>query len=143
MTGSTISSPSAAITSPPASIAPPEPRPSRPGPRSPAWPLGHRRSIGVRVAGLACLLATTADQVDGAEEPPDLAPDLRNALHVRWDEIRAELLPDAASTDSLDLLAQLGVELIFINAEDRAAQEVERICASATMLGIDLETAPR
>src|SRR3954465_10977361 len=66
MTGSTISSPSAAITSPPASIAPPEPRPSRPGPRSPAWPLGHRRSIGVRVAGLTCLVATRANQVDGA-----------------------------------------------------------------------------
>src|SRR3954454_21495088 len=44
MTGSTISSISAAITSPPVSIAPPGPRPSRPGPRSPAWPLGHRPS---------------------------------------------------------------------------------------------------
>src|SRR3954471_12981922 len=42
--GSTISSTSAAITSPPANIGPPEPRPSRPGPRSPAWPLGHKPS---------------------------------------------------------------------------------------------------
>src|SRR5215217_6333078 len=44
MTGSTISSTSAAITSQPANIGPPEPRPSRPGPRSPAWPLGHKPS---------------------------------------------------------------------------------------------------
>src|SRR5215208_6457411 len=44
MTGSTISSTSAAITSPPASIEPPGPKPSRPGPRSPAWLLGYRRS---------------------------------------------------------------------------------------------------
>src|SRR3954467_9360511 len=44
MTGSTISSTSAAITSPPASIEPPGPKPSKPGPRSPAWPLGHKPS---------------------------------------------------------------------------------------------------
>src|SRR3982751_3006383 len=44
MTGSTISSTSAAITAPPPSNEPPEPRLSRPGPRSPAWPLGHRPS---------------------------------------------------------------------------------------------------
>src|SRR3954464_5175320 len=44
MTGSTISSISAAIIAPPANIEPPGPRPSRPGPRSPAWPLGHKPS---------------------------------------------------------------------------------------------------
>src|SRR3954453_23397641 len=44
MTGSTISSTSAAITSLPTSIAPPGPKPSRPGPRAPAWPLGHKTS---------------------------------------------------------------------------------------------------
>src|SRR3954463_13317264 len=44
MTGSTISSTSAAITAPPVSIEPPGPKPFRPGPRSPAWPLGHRPS---------------------------------------------------------------------------------------------------
>src|SRR5215211_3867443 len=44
MTGSTISSTSAAITAPPTSIEPPGPKPSRPGPRSPAWPLGHKPS---------------------------------------------------------------------------------------------------
>src|SRR3954464_4317884 len=44
MTGSTISSISAAIIAPPASIEPPGPKPSKPGPRSPAWPLGHKPS---------------------------------------------------------------------------------------------------
>src|SRR3954466_7167208 len=44
MTGSTISSISAAITAPPPSTEPPGPGPFRPGPRSPAWPLGHRPS---------------------------------------------------------------------------------------------------
>src|SRR4051812_40737188 len=42
--GSTTCSTSAAITSPPASIEPPGPKPFRPGPRSPAWPLGHKPS---------------------------------------------------------------------------------------------------
>src|SRR3954468_25059796 len=42
--GSTTSSTSAAITAPPASIEPPGPKPFRPGPRSPAWPLGHKPS---------------------------------------------------------------------------------------------------
>src|SRR3954454_6976830 len=44
MTGSTISSTSAAITAPPPSTEPPGPRPFRTGPRSPAWPLGHKPS---------------------------------------------------------------------------------------------------
>src|SRR3954464_12193567 len=44
MTGSTISSISAAIIAPPANIELPGPKPSRPGPRSPAWPLGHKPS---------------------------------------------------------------------------------------------------
>src|SRR3954468_18440859 len=42
--GSTISSISAAITALLPNTEPPGPRPFRPGPRSPAWPLGHRRS---------------------------------------------------------------------------------------------------
>src|SRR3954469_7215529 len=44
MTGSTISSTSAAITALLPSIEPPGPRRSRPGPRSPALPLGHKCS---------------------------------------------------------------------------------------------------
>src|SRR4051812_3946630 len=35
---------SAAITAPPVSFEPPGPRPFRPGPRSPAWPRGHKPS---------------------------------------------------------------------------------------------------
>src|SRR5215218_9599672 len=44
MIRSTTCSTSAAITAPPVNIEPPGPRPSRPGPRSPAWPLGHKPS---------------------------------------------------------------------------------------------------
>src|SRR5829696_3962382 len=44
MMGSTTSSTSAAITAPPPNTEPPEPTPSRPGPRSLAWPLGHKPS---------------------------------------------------------------------------------------------------
>src|SRR3954463_3715233 len=44
MTGSTISSISAAITALPPNTEPPGPKPFRPGPRSPVWPLGHRPS---------------------------------------------------------------------------------------------------
>jgi hypothetical protein len=43
MSGSTISSTSAATMSPPSSIEPPGPRPSRPGLRLPALPLWHSR----------------------------------------------------------------------------------------------------
>src|SRR3954452_16157082 len=42
--GSTTCSTSAAITAPPTNIEPPGPRPFRPGPRSPAWPRGHKPS---------------------------------------------------------------------------------------------------
>src|SRR4051794_12105079 len=65
MPGSTISSTSAAITAPPASIEPPGPKPFRPGPRSPAWPLGHKPSCD---RPYVCLVATGANQVDGAPE---------------------------------------------------------------------------
>ena len=52
-------------------------------------------------------------------------------------------MPDSTSTASRDLLAKLGVELIYIDTEGRAAAEVQRICGSAKTLGLDLETAPR
>jgi DNA polymerase I-like protein with 3'-5' exonuclease and polymerase domains len=72
-----------------------------------------------------------------------LALDARQELDAKRDAIRNELLPDDRSTPSLDLLAKLGVELIYIDTEERAVAEVQRICASARTLGLDLETAPR
>src|SRR3954468_13074895 len=63
MTGSTISSTSAAITSPPVSIAPPEPRPFRSGPRSPAGRPRHSRQC----PRPHCVhRSATPHQVDGA-----------------------------------------------------------------------------
>ena len=41
-----------------------------------------------------------------------------------------------------DLLAKLGVEMAYVDTEQRAAAEVQRICRSSRMLGLDIETAP-
>ena len=38
-------------------------------------------------------------------------------------------------------MSQLGVELVFADTEERAAEQVSRICSSAGMLGLDVETA--
>ena len=71
------------------------------------------------------------------------APVDRQKLQAQWEDIRRELLPDSTSTASRDLLAKLGVELVYIDTEGRAAAEVQRICGSGRKLGLDLETAPR
>ena len=71
-----------------------------------------------------------------------LAPDDRQKLHARWNEIRNELLPNDTSTASLDLLGELGVELVHIENKQRAAVEVQRICSVSRTLGLDIETAP-
>jgi DNA polymerase I len=84
--------------------------------------------------------------VDGelvAEGLSRLAPDSLQALTARWDEIRSELLPAVSSTASIDLLADLGIELVFIDDEIHAAEEVGRICEASHTLGLDIETAPR
>ena len=57
-------------------------------------------------------------------------------------DIRNELLPDDISTASSDLLAKLGIELVYVETEQRAAAEVQRICRSTGTLGLDIETAP-
>jgi DNA polymerase-1 len=78
-----------------------------------------------------------------AEGMDQLAPFDRQELQARWDGVRNELLPGEISTASLDLLTKLDVELVYLNTEDQAAAEVQRICGSARALGLDLETAPR
>ena len=70
-----------------------------------------------------------------------LSADCQQALTRRWDEIRSALIP-AGMTASLDLLAQQGVDMIFVDSVERAAVEVGRICGSAQTLGLDIETAP-
>jgi len=78
--------------------------------------------------------------VEGLEH---LAPVDRQKLQANWKGICNELLPVDHSTPSLRLLEKLGVELIYVDTEERAIAEVRRICDSARTLGLDLETAPR
>jgi hypothetical protein len=72
-----------------------------------------------------------------------LAPDDRQKLQANLLDVRNELLPADTSTASLDLLGKLGIELVYIETEQHAAAEVQRICRSARTLGLDVETAPR
>jgi DNA polymerase I len=72
-----------------------------------------------------------------------LIPHDREVFQARLGDVRSELLPADHSTPSLHLLEKLGVELIYIDTEQRALAEVQRICGSARTLGLDLETAPR
>src|SRR5262249_57667840 len=78
--------------------------------------------------------------VEGLDQ---LAPVECQKLQAQWDNLRRELLPDSTSTASRDLLAKLGVELVYIDTEGRVAAELQRLCGSGTKLGLDLETAPR
>ena len=41
-----------------------------------------------------------------------------------------------------DLLAKLAIELVYLETEQRAAAEVQRICRSTGTLALDIETAP-
>ena len=59
-----------------------------------------------------------------------------------WNDVRNELLPNDTSTASCDLLAKLGIELVYVETEQRAAAEVQRICGTSRTLGLDIETAP-
>jgi hypothetical protein len=78
--------------------------------------------------------------VDGLDR---LASDDRQKLQANLYDIRNELLREDTSTASLDLLTRLGVELVYVDTEQRAVSEVQRICSSARTLGLDVETAPR
>ena len=71
-----------------------------------------------------------------------LAPDDRQTLQARRNDIRNELLPNDTSSASCDLLAELGIELVHVETEQRAAAEVQRICATSRTFGLDIETAP-
>ena len=71
-----------------------------------------------------------------------LAPDVRQKLQANLHDIRNELLPDDTSTASSDLLAKLSIEFVYVDTEQRAAAEVQRICGTSRTLGLDIETAP-
>ena len=83
--------------------------------------------------------------VDGelvVEALDHLAPDDRQRLQAKLNEARNELLPNEISTASVDLLAKLGIELVYVETEQRAATEVQRICGTSRTIGLDIETAP-
>src|SRR3954471_17534228 len=142
MTGSTISSTSAAITALPTSIEPPGPRPFRPGPRSPAWPLGHRRSV----TGLRGPAVTRADQVDGARGSPcwlnprpelehpseivGIAPDLVNlSVHDPEDEGRGELLAAAMAGYAKETLLEAAIPRTATLSPSAITSWIDQVCS--------------
>src|SRR5271170_4132733 len=68
-----------------------------------------------------------------------LAPDDHQKLQARWGDACKELLPNDTTVASLTLLGELGIELVHIDTEERAAAEVQRICGASTTLGLDIE----
>ena len=77
-----------------------------------------------------------------ANDMQGLQPALLNTVKSMRQEIRSALLPEPTA-QSLELLANLGVELIFIETEAQASAEITRLCAATNTLGLDVETAPR
>ena len=71
-----------------------------------------------------------------------LSPDGRQKLQANLVDVRSELIAADTSTASLDLLAKLGVEMAYVDTEEGAVAEVQRICRSTGTLGLDVETAP-
>src|SRR4029077_18895410 len=49
--------------------------------------------------------------VEGSDQ---LAPIERQKLQAQWEDVRRELLPDTTLTASRDLLAKLGVKMVYI-----------------------------
>ena len=112
--------------------------------RSETSPLGQDAIAGLLRAASAAGVTFFERVADGelvADGLDGLAADRRQMLMDQWDEIRSELIP-AGITASLDLLAQHGVEMIFVDSVERASVEVERICGSTQTLGLNIETAP-
>ena len=71
-----------------------------------------------------------------------LAPDDRQKLQATGTIFVVSFYLTDTSTASLDLLSELGIEMVHVENEQRAAAEVQRICRSSRMLGLDIETAP-
>ena len=119
--------------------APPQQRPSRadnPSPASLTAILAAAKKAGVT------FMERVSDGELVVEGLDHLTPDDRQKLQANLSEARNELLPNDISTASFDLLAKLGIELVYVETEQRAAAEVQRICGTSRTLGLDIETAP-
>jgi hypothetical protein len=113
------------------------PRADKPSPETITTILASAKKVGVK------FMERVTDGELIVEGLDQLAPIERQKLQARWEDVRRELLPHDISTVSHDLLASLGIELVCINTESRAAAELQRLCASRRKVGLDLETAPR
>jgi DNA polymerase I-like protein with 3'-5' exonuclease and polymerase domains len=113
------------------------PRADKPAPEALMTLLATAKKVGVK------FMERVADGELIVEGLDQLAPVDRQKLQAQWDDARRVLLPEDISTASSDLLASLGIELVYIDTEGRAAAELQRLCESGRKLGLDLETAPR
>jgi DNA polymerase-1 len=131
---------------PPALSVPPLQTEVPPQPAPAPCPADPPSSVASMVAAARKAGVTFMERVSDGELMVEglghLTPDDRQKLDVGWNDIRNELLPADTSTASIDLLTKLGIEPIYIDNEKRAAAEVQRICAAASTIGLDIETAP-
>ena len=117
---------------------PPQQRPSRadkPSPDPLTTILAAAKKAGVT------FMERVSDGELVVEGLDHLAPDDRQKLQANLHDVRSELLPDSLD-GVLDLLAKLGIELVYVDTEQRAATEVQRICGTSRTIGLDIETAP-
>jgi DNA polymerase I-like protein with 3'-5' exonuclease and polymerase domains len=131
---------------PPALSVPPLQTEVPPQPAAAPWSADLPSSVASMVAAARKAGVTFMERVSDGEligEGVDrLAPDDRQKLEAGWSDIRDLLLPNDTSTASIDLLKKLGIEPAYIDDEKLAAAEVRRICAIASAIGLDIETAP-
>ena len=87
------------------------PRADTPAPEALTTILAAAKKVGVK------FMERVADGELIVEGLDQLPPVDRQKLQTQWEDVRRELLPDSTSTASRDLLAKLGVELIYIDTE--------------------------
>jgi DNA polymerase I-like protein with 3'-5' exonuclease and polymerase domains len=124
---------------PPRSVPPLQTEVPQPAPAPcPADPLSSVASMvaAAKKAGVTFMERISDGElmVEGLER---LAPDDHQKLEAGWNDIRDLLLPADPSTAS-----KLGIEPVYVDDEQRALVEVQRICAAASTIGLDIETAP-
>jgi hypothetical protein len=129
---------------PPARSAPPRQAdvPPEPAPCPADAPASTTAIVAAAKKAGAIFMERVSDGELIVEGLDRLPPDDRQKLEAGWSDIRNLLLPNDTSTASIDLLTDVGIELIYIDDEERAASDVQRICAAASTIGLDIETAP-